>query len=95
MARDDNGAVEQIDRVDSRPPETRETRRATNRDVIDAPPNMVAEILDGRLYTQPRPAPRHAWASMELGGTPSGPFNRGRGGQRGNGKSVLTTRYPA
>ncbi len=38
-------------------------RRATYQDVLDAPPNKVAEVLAGTLYTQPRPAMRHAWAS--------------------------------
>ena len=33
------------------------TRRATYQDVLDAPAHRVAEIIDGTLYTQPRPAP--------------------------------------
>lgn len=83
MAKDDNGAVEQIVCVDSQAPETRKERRATYRDVLNAPPNMVAEILDGRLYTHPRPAPRHAWASSGLGSKLGDPFNFGRGGPGG------------
>ena len=31
-------------------------RKATYRDVLDAPPHMVAEIVKGALHTQPRPA---------------------------------------
>lgn len=42
--------------------------RATYRDVLEASPNMVAEIIDGTLHTQPRPAPRHQRAASKLGG---------------------------
>ena len=58
-------------------------RPATYRDVLDAPPHMVAEVLAGTLHTQPRPAMRHAWASSILGGELVGPFGRGRGGPGG------------
>lgn len=47
------------------------------------PDHLVAEILDGALYTSPRPAPRHAAASSGLGGVLHGPFDRGRGGPGG------------
>ena len=47
------------------------------------PDHLVAEILDGQLYTTPRPAPRHADASSGLGGALRGPFDRGRGGPGG------------
>lgn len=40
---------------------------ASYQDVIDAPPNMVAEILDGELHLSPRPASRHARASSRIG----------------------------
>ena len=33
------------------------TRRATYADLEAAPPNMVAELIDGKLVTMPRPAP--------------------------------------
>ena len=59
------------------------TRRATYQDVLDAPAYRVAEIVDGTLYTQPRPAPRHAVASSRLGIDLGGPFDRGRGGPGG------------
>ncbi|MCY4501507.1 MAG: Uma2 family endonuclease [Alphaproteobacteria bacterium] len=59
------------------------TRRATYRDVLDAPPHMVAEIVDGALHLQPRPAIRHTVASSFLGGELFGPFQRGRGGPGG------------
>ena len=59
------------------------TPRATYQDVLDAPAHRVAEIVDGTLYTQPRPAPPHAVASSRLGFDLGGPFDRGRGGPGG------------
>ena len=58
-------------------------RRATYQDVLDAPAHSVAEIIDGALYTHPRPAPRHAVASTVLGGELGPPFHRGQGGPGG------------
>jgi Uma2 family endonuclease len=43
-------------------------RHATYQDVIDAPEHMVAEILDGDLFLSPRPAMRHSFSTMCLGG---------------------------
>lgn len=40
--------------------------RATYQDILDAPPNMVAELIDGVLYTHPRPALRHARGASRL-----------------------------
>lgn len=58
-------------------------RRATYQDVLDAPEDMVAEIINGELVLSPRPkAPAMGVASslhLELGG----PFDRGRGGPGG------------
>ena len=65
-------------RIAKQPP-----RKATYQDVLDAPPNMVAEVIDGTLHTQPRPAMRHAWASSRLGGRLDGPFNPGSAGPGG------------
>jgi Uma2 family endonuclease len=56
---------------------------ATYDDLLAVPDHLVAEILDGELYTSPRPAPRHADASAGLGGALRGPFDRGRGGPGG------------
>ena len=53
-------------------------RNATYQDVLNAPPNLVAEIINGDLYLQPRPAPAHAVASFGMAFT-LGSF-RGRGG---------------
>ena len=43
------------------------TRRATYQDVLDAPAHRVAEVVDGTLYTHPRPAMPHALATSALG----------------------------
>jgi Uma2 family endonuclease len=64
-------------------PERQAMKRATYEDVLNAPENKVAEILDGELVLSPRPALRHARASSRLGGHLDGPFDRGRGGPGG------------
>ena len=56
---------------------------ATYQDVLDAPPNMVAELIRGALHLHPRPVPRHAWAGSSLGGELHNPFHRGRDGPGG------------
>ena len=66
-------------RRDAAPPQ----RRATYQDVLNAPAHRVAEVIDGVLYTQPRPAAPHALASSSLGSDLSGPFQFGRGGPGG------------
>jgi len=58
-------------------------RKATYQDVLDAPPNMVAEVIDGTLHMQPRPAAMHARASSILGMEVGSTFDRGRGGPGG------------
>jgi Uma2 family endonuclease len=63
--------------------QARAGRPATYQDVLDAPPNMVAEIVRGALHLHPRPSPRHARASSILGAEIVGPFDRGRGGPGG------------
>ena len=66
------------------PPQSlKKASRATYQDVLDAPPNTVAEIIGGTLHTHPRPAMRHALAGSSLGGGLSGPFQFGRGGPGG------------
>ncbi len=42
-------------------------RRATYEDLLQVPEHLIAEILDGELVTQPRPAARHAVATSALG----------------------------
>ena len=61
----------------------RAPRKATYQDVLDAPPRMVAEVVAGRLHTQPRPAKRHAWASSGMGMKIGPPFSFGDGGPGG------------
>ena len=58
-------------------------RRATYEDLLAVPKNLVAEIMNGVLVTQPRPASRHTRAASSLGGELYGPFDRGRGGPGG------------
>lgn len=61
----------------------RERRPATYADLLAVPDHLVAEILDGELFTSPRPSPRHADASSGLGAAVRPPFDRGRGGPGG------------
>lgn len=42
-------------------------RRATYDDLLAVPEHMVAEIVDGELFTSPRPATRHARAATVIG----------------------------
>lgn len=53
-------------------------RPATYQDVLDAPPHLVAELIDGALHLQPRPRPRHSLAILRLGQTLM-PFDLGPG----------------
>lgn len=57
--------------------------QATYQDVLNAPPHKVAEIVGGKLYTHPRPAPVHAIASTGLGSRLGIPFHFGDGGPGG------------
>nr|VFJ67176.1 MAG: Endonuclease, Uma2 family (restriction endonuclease fold) [Candidatus Kentron sp. FW] len=43
------------------------SRLATYEDVLRAPPECIAQLIHGQLYTLPRPAMRHALASSSLG----------------------------
>uniref|UniRef100_UPI0025E9D1B3 Uma2 family endonuclease n=1 Tax=uncultured Thiodictyon sp. TaxID=1846217 RepID=UPI0025E9D1B3 len=47
------------------------------------PEGLTGEILDGQLYTQPRPSGPHVLASSSLGDELVGPFQKGRGGPGG------------
>jgi hypothetical protein len=58
-------------------------REASYSDLEDLPPEVVGQIVDGVLYTNPRPASPHALASSVLGADLGGPFHRGRGGPGG------------
>ncbi len=56
---------------------------ATYRDVLDAPPHKIAEIIAGELHLQPRPVSLHALVRSRLGGLLDRPFSFGRGGPGG------------
>ena len=58
-------------------------RSATYADLEALPPNVKGEIIDGVLYTQSRPRPRHAHSSWVIGGELYDPYYRGRGGPGG------------
>ncbi len=63
-------------------------RPATYQDVIDAPPNKVAEILNGELHLSPRPASRHSRASFRIGSAIS-PFDNDPGEDAPGGWIIL------
>jgi Uma2 family endonuclease len=56
---------------------------ASYEDLLKVPDHLVAEIIDGDLYTTPRPTIAHAIATTVLGGNLVGPFHSGRGGPGG------------
>jgi len=56
---------------------------ATYDDLLQVPDHLVAEIVDGELYTNPRPANPHTLAASVLGSELLGPFQLGRGGPGG------------
>ena len=58
-------------------------RPATYADLLSVPEHLVAELIDGELYTSARPAPRHAAAASALMGQLHGPFDLARGGPGG------------
>ena len=58
-------------------------RKATYKDVLDAPAHMVAEIVDGVLHLQRRPPTLAALAKTALASELGGPFFKGRDGPGG------------
>lgn len=58
-------------------------RRATYEDLVAVPDHLVAEIVDGELWTSPRPAPKHALAYSSLTGIIGPAYGHGRGGPGG------------
>jgi len=58
-------------------------QRATYEDLLQVPDHLVAEIVDGELYTNPRPATPHALAASVLTSELLTPFHLGRGGPGG------------
>ena len=65
------------------PESTPGSARATYQDVLDAPAHRVAEIVDGVLYTHPRPAMPHALARSVLGRRIGNPYHDKIGGPGG------------
>ena len=59
------------------------SRPATYQDVLDAPPHLIAEVIDGVLYTHSRPLLSYAQVGSEIGMTIGPPFHRGIGGPGG------------
>ena len=57
--------------------------RAAYEDLLAVPEHQIAQLLDGELIVQPRPASPQALARSVLGGEVMGPFHRGRGGPGG------------
>jgi Uma2 family endonuclease len=58
-------------------------RPATYEDLMKVPDNLVAELIDGELFTTPRPAPRHANVTSTLSADLHYPFHRGINGPGG------------
>ena len=58
-------------------------RPASYEDLLDLPAHLVGEIINGRLVSHPRPAPKHARASSILGVEVGGPYDKGSGGPGG------------
>ena len=58
-------------------------RPAVYADIEALPPHVVGEILFGVLHTHPRPAPRHARATVRLLGELYTPFDRDHTGPGG------------
>jgi Uma2 family endonuclease len=57
--------------------------RATYDDLLKVPEHLVAELIDGELYTSPRPAGPHARFASAIGMDVGSAYDRGRGGPGG------------
>jgi Uma2 family endonuclease len=53
---------------------------ATYADLVRVPEHLVAEIIEGELFTSPRPSGPHTAFSSALGADIGPPYHRGRGG---------------
>ena len=56
---------------------------ATYADLEALPENVRGEIIDGVLYTQPQPRPRHMIVATRMAGDIEPAFDRGKGGPGG------------
>ncbi len=70
-------------RLPPEPPSTERNDPSVEAAFQAAPPEQVAEILDGELHLSPRPARPHANVASNLGILIGGPFKFGRGGPGG------------
>lgn len=52
-------------------------------DLFDLPENVIGQIIQGQLIALPRPTPRHALVTSEIGMSIGNPFQKGRGGPGG------------
>jgi hypothetical protein len=59
------------------------SRLATYDDLVALPPNRIGEIVNGTLYSHPRPAPKHVRSSSMLGIKVGTRFDEGDGGPGG------------
>jgi hypothetical protein len=55
-------------------------RRTVYADILDLPEHLVAEIVDGELYTSPRPPSPHVLAASAIGSAPFEHFHQPPGG---------------
>lgn len=60
--------------------ETSPIRRATYADIDALPETVIGELIDGVLYTSPRPAPRHAHSTTVILADLLPRFGQARGG---------------
>lgn len=58
-------------------------RPATYEDLLKVPDNLIAELIDGELFTSPRPMPRHMNAAGRIYGRLDRAFRDGDGGPGG------------
>lgn len=58
-------------------------KNASYEDLHHIPENMIGEIVNGELHAMPRPSPRHAKVSSDLGAIITYPYRFGRGGPGG------------
>ena len=58
-------------------------KQATYDDILELPPHVTGQIVDGEMHVSPRPANPHASASSILGMDIGSAYQRGRGGPGG------------
>ncbi len=58
-------------------------KNATYDDLYGIPDTMIGEIIDGELHAMPRPSPKHAKVTSDLGAVITYSYRFGRGGPGG------------